>query len=191
MRCSLFPSGLTSLSPMDIPSHSHLAFTSLLPCPKRHGPAFNGVCSLFIWRMAPCESITLLLSGPLVPFLYRLRPYVAFFLWLSGLYMASFMATTPAVTSLRLRLPCNLGIHYLLALTAHCVCCFWAFPALLRELGVFPSLFGSSEQAPERRLRLQSVATRRASLPCTVDVSRPRTRDTTRETKQHYLNIVM
>ena len=60
-----------------------------------------------------------------------------------------------------------------------CVCCFWAFPALLGELGVFSSLFGLSEPAPESRLRLQSVATRRASLPCTIDVSRPRTRDTT------------
>ena len=36
MRRSLFPSGLTSLSPMDIPSHSHLAFTSLL---QQHGIA--------------------------------------------------------------------------------------------------------------------------------------------------------
>ena len=90
----------------------------LLPCPQRHGPAFNGVCSLFIWRMAPCESITLLLFGPMVPLCLLLWPYVAFFLWLSWLYMASFMATTPAVPSLRLRLPCNLGIHYLLALTA-------------------------------------------------------------------------
>ena len=48
----------------------------------------------------------------------RSLEYVAFFLWFSWPYMASFMATTPAVPSLRLRLPCNLGIYYLLALTA-------------------------------------------------------------------------
>ena len=113
-----FPPGLTRLSLRDIPSYSHLASTSLLPCPLWHGPAFNWVCSLLIWWMAACESIILLLSGPLVPFLYRLRPYVAFLLWLSWPYMASFMATTPAVRSLHLRLPCNLGIYYLLALTA-------------------------------------------------------------------------
>ena len=47
---------------------------------------------------------------------------------------------------------------------------------------MFPSLFGLSEPAPERRLRVQSVATRRASLPCTIDVSRPRTRDNTTST---------
>ena len=44
---------------------------------------------------------------------------------------------------------------------------------------MFPFLFGLSELAPERRLHLQSVATRGASLPCTIDISRPRTRDTT------------
>ena len=44
---------------------------------------------------------------------------------------------------------------------------------------MFPVLFGLSEPEPERRLILQSVATNRASLPCTIDVSRPRTRDTT------------
>ena len=43
---------------------------------------------------------------------------------------------------------------------------------------MFPCFFGLSERAPERRLRLKSVATRRASLPCTIDVSRPRTRNT-------------
>ena len=118
MRSSLFPFGLTSLSPMDIPSYSHLGFTSLLPCPQRHGPAFNGVCYLFIWRMAPCEYVILLLFGPMVPLCLLLWPYVAFFLWLSWPYMASFMATTPAVLSIRLHLPCNLGIHYLLALKA-------------------------------------------------------------------------
>ena len=75
-----FPSGLTSLSPMVIPSYSHLTFTSLLPCPLWHGPAFNEVYFLFIWRMAPCESIILLLSGPLVPLCLLLWRYVAFFL---------------------------------------------------------------------------------------------------------------
>ena len=50
---------------------------------------------------------------------------------------------------------------------------------------MFSSLFGLSEPAPERRLRLQSAATRRASLPCTIDVSRPRTRDTTGKTNEN------
>ena len=130
-----FPTGLTSLSLRDIPSHSHLAFTSLWPCPQRHGPAFNGVCSLFIWRMAPCESITLLLFGPLVSFLYCLRPYVAFLLLFSWPQMASFMVTTLAVPSLRLRLPCNLGIHYLFSLTASAFAVSGRFQPFLESWG--------------------------------------------------------
>ena len=142
MRCSLFPSGLTCLSPMDIPSHSHSAYTSLLPCPLWHGPAFNGVCYLFICRIAPCESITLLLFGPMVPLCLLLWPYVAFFLWLSCPYMASFMATTPAAPSLRLRLPCDLGINYLLALAAPAFAVSGRFQPFLDSWGC--SLFSSA-----------------------------------------------
>ena len=116
MRCFLFPSGLTSLCPMDNPSHSHLNFTSLLLCTLWHGPAFNGVCSLFIWRMAPCESITLLPSGPLVPLCLLLWLYVVFYMLWSWLSMASSMATTLAGNSLRFRVPCDLGTRYVLAL---------------------------------------------------------------------------
>ena len=91
-------------------------------------------------------------SGRWCPFVYyygRMLPYVC---GCHGPRWPLFMATTPAVLSLRLHLQCNLGMHYLLELTA--------------------PVFAVSG-------RLQSVATRRASLPCTMDVSRPRTRDTT------------
>ena len=49
--------------------------------------------------------------------------------------MASFTATTPAVPSLRLSLQCNLGIHYLLALTAPAFAVSGRFQPFLESRG--------------------------------------------------------
>ena len=89
-------------------------------CPVLNGtarPLTGSVLCLFGgWR--PVRPSLYCFSGRWCLFFYCLWLYMAFFLWLSWPYMASFMATTPAVPSLRLRLPRNIDIRYLLALTA-------------------------------------------------------------------------
>ena len=52
--------------------------------------------------------------------------------------MASFMATTPTVPSLRFRLRCNLGIHHLLALTAPAFAVSGRFQPFLESWGGVP-----------------------------------------------------
>ena len=89
------------------------------------------------------------------------------------------MTSTPAFPSLRLGFPCNLGFHHLLALTAPAFAVSGRFLPFLESWGLsLLSLACLNEQRSVDFVYSPQLP-RRASLPCTIDVSRPRTRDTT------------
>ena len=63
------------------------------------------------------------------------------------------------VCGIRLGLPCNLGIPYLLALTAGAFVLSGLFQPFMEIYRFYTSLFCLSDQATERRLLLHSIAT--------------------------------